>query len=106
MSTFDFNDSCPRKDREIAHNIASALPRRPLITTGRILSIESTDMGSSWCFSCMLADGTGEVRLLFMGRRAVAGLEPGTICTIEGTAGKDGDTLIVWNPLYRLEAAE
>ncbi len=106
MSTFDFTESGEWKDPDTAREIASALPRKRLITTGTILATESIDMGSSWCFRCRLSDHTGELYLLFMGRRVVAGLRPGTICTVEGTVGADGKTLTLWNPLYRIEAVE
>ena len=106
MSTFDFTESSHWKDSELAHEIASAVPQKPLIARGAIRSTKSIDMGESWCFSCVLADGTGEVQLLFMGRRNIAGLQPGTICTVQGTVGKDGNTLQVWNPLYRIEPAQ
>lgn len=106
MSTFDFTGSGEGKDGDTALEIGSAAPRKRLIATGTILATESIDMGSSWCFRCRLADQTGELDLLFMGRRVVAGLRQGTICTVEGIVGKDGKTLTLWNPLYRVEATE
>jgi hypothetical protein len=106
MSTSEFGDVGRWEKGDIAHEIGSAVPRKPLIARGAIRSTESVDMGDGWCFRCVLADHTGELYLLFMGRREVAGFRPGTICTVQGTVGKDGDTLTLWNPLYRLEPTE
>jgi hypothetical protein len=54
----------------------------------------------------VLFDGSGEVGLLFLGRSSVPGIEVGARCTVEGTARMRSDRLVLWNPIYRLEASE
>ena len=56
-------------------------------------------------YFCLLDDGAGEIGLLFLGRRGVAGMVVGTRCTVEGTARIEGGRLVGWNPFYRIEAA-
>jgi hypothetical protein len=56
-------------------------------------------------YRCTLDDGTGQVDLLFIGRRLVSGLTVGARCHVEGTARMDRGPLTPWNPLYRLERA-
>jgi hypothetical protein len=50
--------------------------------------------------------GTGQLGLVFHGRRVAAGIVVGTRCTVEGTARMADRRLVVWNPLYRIEPAD
>ena len=47
-----------------------------------------------------LSDGTGTIVLRFMGRDAVPGLVTGARLVVEGTPAREGDRLIMRNPLY------
>ena len=78
-------------------------PRRRFVVTGRIRSTGTTLVGRAEAFSCVLEDGTGEVTLVFVGRRAIDGLAVGTRCTVEGTAQRQPGKLVTWNPLYVIE---
>jgi hypothetical protein len=51
-----------------------------------------------------LEDATGEIHLVFLGRRGIPGLAPGAVVTVEGTAGVDNDRLVLLNPLYQIES--
>jgi two-component system, OmpR family, sensor histidine kinase KdpD len=73
--------------------------------TGTIISAQVTAVGSSSAYRCVLADGTGELDLLFLGRAAIAGLTVGTRCSIEGVVTARGGGLAVWNPRYQVESA-
>ncbi len=68
-----------------------------------MVATEKVAVGGIDSYSCVLADGTGEIGLLFIGRRTVVGLTQGARLTAEGTARMDGGRLVIWNPLYRLE---
>jgi hypothetical protein len=52
---------------------------------------------------CVLADATGELDLIFLGRIEVPGLEPGRRCIAEGTAAARDYRIVLWNPRYQLE---
>ena len=52
--------------------------------TGTIRTATAVTVGSSPAWRCTLADGTGEIELLFLGRDRVAGLEPGRRCGVAG----------------------
>lgn len=47
-------------------------------------------------------DDTGALNLVFLGRRAVPGIEPGTQLRTEGMIGKHNGRLAVINPDYEL----
>jgi hypothetical protein len=51
---------------------------------------------------CTLVDDTGGIRLLFLGRRSVAGIKVGTRMIAEGTVGQDRNRLAILNPTYEL----
>jgi hypothetical protein len=74
--------------------------------TGTIISAQTTAIGSSLGYRCVLADGTGQLDLLFLGRAVVAGLAAGTRCSIDGVVAARGARLAVWNPRYEVHPAE
>jgi hypothetical protein len=76
------------------------------MATGTICDSDVTDIGGSRSGSYTLDDGTGKIEPVFLGRPSVAGLQRGTRCTIEGTARLDHGELVIWNPLYRMEARD
>ena len=73
---------------------------------GTIISAQVITVGSSIAYRCVLADGTGELDLLFLGRPAIAGLAAGAQCSIEGVVTERGGRLAVWNPRYQVQPAE
>jgi two-component system sensor histidine kinase KdpD len=93
-------------------------PRRPETTrisdvrcqdrvtvTGAIISTRVIAASSSSAYCCVLADGTGQLDLLFLGRAAIAGLAVGTRCGIQGVVTTRGGRLAVWNPRYQVYPA-
>ncbi len=103
MSTYDFTP-CPWwGGKPVARRVADARPRRRVVVTGTISSLHAIDVSGSPSLSCVITDGTGEIGLVFLGRSAIAGLDVGTRCTVEGTARPGPGRLVLWNPLYRLE---
>jgi two-component system sensor histidine kinase KdpD len=89
-----------------ATRISDVRGRDRVKVTGTIISAQTTAMGSSLAYRCVLADGTGELDLLFLGRAAIAGLAAGTRCCIEGVVAARGGRLAVWNPRYQVQPAE
>jgi two-component system, OmpR family, sensor histidine kinase KdpD len=73
--------------------------------TGTVISTRVISVGGSSAYCCVLADGTGELDLLFLGRAAIAGLAVGTRCSIQGVITTRGGQLAVWNPRYRVHPA-
>jgi hypothetical protein len=47
---------------------------------------------------CTLTDETGGLTLVFLGRRAIAGVKVGTRLVVEGTVGEDRGRLAMLNP--------
>jgi hypothetical protein len=105
MTEAEFTTSAYWSGRPVAHKITETVPRGRVVVSGVIYSTQVTQGHGTASYECLLDDGTGEIGLLFLGRRGVAGIVVGTRCTIEGTARLEGGRLVVWNPLYRIEPA-
>jgi hypothetical protein len=87
----------------VVHRLAEAAPRRRVVTTGMIVSAGVEVDGSSHAYHCVLDDGTGEITLVFSGRKDVPGLVTGAFCRVEGTVRAADGYLVLWNPLYEFQ---
>lgn len=86
--------------------IAEVEPRALADVTGTIRSWHAMALAGTPACRYVLADETGELDLLFLGRVKVAGLEPGRRCRAEGRASIRDDRIVIWNPRYLLFPAE
>ena len=82
--------------------IAPAVPRQRTTFRGKIVSL---DIGETpWVRTdAVLSDGTGTLVLRFVGRRSIPGLDVGRGVVVEGTPGREGDALVMVNPLYSFD---
>jgi hypothetical protein len=53
----------------------------------------------------VLFDGTGSLTLIWLGRRRIAGIEPGRAIRVEGRVGVHEDGCVMFNPRYDLRAS-
>lgn len=105
MSTFDLPGKTPWDKRPTKHNIEDATVRSLLITKGRLTSTESINIDGEPAYKCQLNDTTGTIALIFLAREEVPGLKTGTVCSIEGTVGRNSlFGLYILNPFYKIEA--
>ncbi|HEY7045483.1 MAG TPA: amino acid permease [Nocardioidaceae bacterium] len=77
-------------------------PRRKVQVTGRVVAVRVQPWGGAPTLEATLRDATGEVTLVFLGRRAVGGVGPGTVLTAEGVLGKHHNHSALLNPSYTL----
>ena len=83
--------------------IADAPMRQPVRIAGVIRRMTVLPMEGKEALQALVSDGTGEVTIVFMGRRGIGGLTLGKRVVVEGVLGEQrGDVRIV-NP--RLEFA-
>ena len=54
---------------------------------------------------CRLRDSSGEISVVFLGRRHIAGLEPDSTITVTGAVGSRRGNLEIVNPIYTLHPA-
>lgn len=70
--------------------------------TGQVRSIRVRPWADTPTMECRLADDTGGITVVFLGRRRVAGVRLGTVMTVTGTAGEHDRHLAILNPAYEL----
>jgi CheY-like chemotaxis protein len=92
--------------RHAVTRMAAVRPRQRVTVIGTVRSTGEVAIGTSRTFQCRIADGSGEIDLLFLGQQQVAGLTPGRRCTAEGMASVYREHLVIWNPRYELEPAD
>jgi amino acid transporter len=74
--------------------------RQRVRIAGRVHSVSVQPWSGVPTFECVVVDGTGAMTVAFLGRREVAGLEPGTKLVIEGAVGSHHGRLAILNPLW------
>jgi amino acid transporter len=85
--------------------IADIVPRQRVTVAGRIRSVRVQPWGSAPSLECSLVDDTGTITIVFLGRREVGGIRPGSLVSIEGVAGKHGGMRAILNPAYTVISA-
>ncbi|UQX88073.1 amino acid permease [Jatrophihabitans telluris] len=88
-------------DPGAAHPIAALRRGQAVVVEGTIKSVQvGTKAGKS--LEVQVFDHTGGIRLLFFGRTAIPGLEPGTVVRASGRVGEYKGHLALANPRYEL----
>jgi hypothetical protein len=82
--------------------IAQATPGSAYVLSGVLTSITVHPPGSTHGLEAELFDGTGRIRVVWMGRGRIGGISPGRSLTVEGrlVAGRLLPTM--FNPRYSL----
>lgn len=83
--------------------IAAAQLRQPVRIAGVIRRITVLPMEGKEALQAFISDGTGEVTIVFMGRRGIGGLSLGKRVVVEGVLGEHHGEIRMVNP--RLEFA-
>ena len=76
--------------------------RDTVCVEGRVRSIRITPWADVPSLECTLVDPTGGLTLVFLGRRKIAGVHPGTVLRAEGVAGAHHGKLALMNPDYEI----
>ena len=71
---------------------------------GRVRSVRVQPWGGVPTLECRLVDESGGLIVVFLGRRAVAGIEPGRHVIADGMVGAHHGRLAMINPDYELRA--
>ncbi len=67
---------------------------------GRVRTVRVQPLAGVPTFECTLVDGTGALTIVFLGRRRLAGIEPGVKLVAEGAIGSHRGHLAMLNPRY------
>ena len=72
--------------------------------SGRLRTVVYTPRTNLPTLEAELYDGTDVVTLVFLGRRHIAGIEPGRCVTARGRIAVRDDRKVIYNPYYELES--
>lgn len=89
-------------DPDRTHPIAEVVYRRRAQVKGRARSIRVRPWGEVPTVELVVTDGTAALTVAFLGRRRLAGVDPGSVLTVEGMVGERNGKLVILNPAYRL----
>ena len=82
--------------------IADAPLRTRVRIAGEVTRLRVVPRAGSPSLEVTVDDGTGRALIVFTGRRAIAGLNPGRGVVLEGTARAERSRIVLMNPLYTL----
>lgn len=98
-----FADEIRRESDAATTPIEDLEPRQLAAVAGRLRTVVMRTDGRSPSVEAELFDGTGQVALVWMGRRRIVGLEAGTRLVARGRVAQLADgRLVVYNPTYEL----
>lgn len=72
--------------------------------TGRLRTVVYTPRTNLPTLEADLYDGSDVVTLVWLGRRQIAGIEPGRMLTARGRMAVRDDRKVMYNPYYELES--
>lgn len=85
-------------------SMARAVCRGELVDiSGRLRTVVYTPRTNLPTLEADLYDGTDVVTLVWLGRRHIAGIEPGRQLTVKGRIAMRDDRKVIYNPYYELE---
>lgn len=85
-----------------AEAVCDCRVRSRVVLQGLVSMVTLTPMGARNWLEANLDDGTGQVTLIWMGRRAIPGIEPGRRLRVEGRLADDRGRRVIYNPQYQL----
>lgn len=85
--------------------LARAACRGEMVSvTGRLRTVVYTPRTNLPTLEANLWDGSDVITLVWLGRRQIAGIEPGRQMTVKGRLAIRDDRKVIFNPQYELEA--
>jgi amino acid transporter len=102
------NADCPPQESVVGPGAALPIPinavrwRNRAILEGRVRSVYVGPVSGSPALEAELYDETGGITLVFLGRRAIPGIEPGARMRVTGMVGEMEGYLAMSNPSYVL----
>jgi hypothetical protein len=82
--------------------IADAADRQRVELQGSLRTVTLRPRGGVPALEAELYDGSGVITLVWLGRRRIAGIEPGRQIKVVGRPGLQDATRVMFNPRYEL----
>lgn len=84
--------------------IADAANRDRVELRGTLRTVTLRPRGGVPALEAELYDGSGQITLIWLGRRRIAGIEPGRSLMVEGRIGVQEKMPVMFNPRYELRS--
>lgn len=82
--------------------IAEAKDRQKVSIVGTLRTVTLRPRGGVPALEAELYDGSGQITLVWLGRRRITGIEPGRSVQVQGRLGTQNQTQVMYNPRYEL----
>jgi hypothetical protein len=82
--------------------IADVVDRERVDLQGSLRTVTLRPRGGVPALEAELYDGSGVVTVVWLGRRRIAGIEPGRVIRVSGRTGLQDTTRVMYNPRYEL----
>ena len=82
--------------------IGDAVDREKVVLSGVLRTVTLRPRGGVPALEADLGDPTGSITVVWLGRRRIAGIDPGRAMTVEGRIGTHGKERVMFNPRYEL----
>lgn len=96
--SLEAEDMAARSVRAGCTTISQAQCRSRVRLCGSIVAVTS----EAHRLTMRLSDGTGSVRLMWMGRSKLDAIKPGVTVLVEGRLGREGEDLVMFNPDFEV----
>ena len=103
-STIDAQELRAEADRAGCEPVSHCRKGEVVTVTGRLKSVVYTPRETVPTLEAELFDGSGSVTLVWLGRRRIAGIEPGRTVTARGRIAAFDGKRVLYNPWYELGA--
>jgi hypothetical protein len=85
--------------------ICDALDRQRVVVRGTLRHVTLRPRSGTPALEAELYDGSGMVTVVWLGRRRIAGIEPGVAIKVEGRISAQEGRRVIFNPRYELSSA-
>ena len=82
--------------------IARTEDRQRVIVQGRVRVLTLPTASSVTALIVEIADGTGSLRLVFVGRKAIPGIACGVVLRAQGRVSVRDGLRVIYNPIYEI----
>jgi len=83
-------------------SVIDAPDRTPVTLRGTLRTVTLRPRGGVPALEAELYDGTGTITVVWLGRRRIAGIDPGRAIEVSGRVSAHDSTRILYNPRYEL----
>jgi hypothetical protein len=83
-------------------SISEAPDREPVSLRGALRTVTLRPRAGIPALEAELHDGTGVITVVWLGRRRIAGIEPGRAIEVHGRIGAYDGARVMYNPRYQL----